>query len=112
MGRLSAPSETREKVCARRSRFFFHNIRMSVSLAMNIVPWLLRQAYLITRCRIRSYRRTSLQMMKGGKSLLELVPFCETVMFKFRKSAQALAVWKSGGSPEFGLAPRSEMACR
>ena len=75
---------------------------MAGCLDMNIVPWLVRHAaYFITRCcRVRSCGRTSLQMMKGRKSLTELVPFEETVMFKIPKTSQAVGSfeerWESG----------------
>ena len=77
------------------------NIGTAVSLDMTIVPWLVRHAaYIITRCRVRSCGRTSLQMMKGRKSLTELVPFGETVMFKISKTSQAVGSfverWESG----------------
>ena len=64
---------------------------MKLNLDMSIVPWMVRHAaYLITRCRVRSYGKTSLQLMKGQKSLTELVPFGEIVMFKIPKTSQAV----------------------
>ena len=77
------------------------NIGTAVNLDMHIVLWLVRHAaYLITRCRVHSCGRTLLQMMKGRKSVMELVPFGETVMFKIPKTSQAAGrfedKWESG----------------
>ena len=68
---------------------------------MSIVPWMVRHAaYLITRCRVRECGKKSLQLIKGRKSLSELVPFRETVMFKIPKTAQAVGSfeerWETG----------------
>ncbi len=77
------------------------NANMTMNLDMNIVPWMVRHAaYLITRCRVRSCGKTSLQLIKGRKSLTELVPFGETVMFKIPKTSQAVGSfeerWETG----------------
>ncbi len=77
------------------------NANMTMNLDMNIVPWMVRHAaYLITRCRVRSCGKTSLQLIKGRKSLTELVPFGKTVMFKIPKTSQAVGSfeerWETG----------------
>ena len=60
-------------------------IDKKIHMSMNIVPWLMRHAaYPITRCRVRSDGKTSLQLMKGCTSLVELVPFGETVWLENR----------------------------
>ena len=67
------------------------NSRMTITLDMNIVPWMVRHAsYLITRCQVRSCGKTALQLIKGRKSLTELVPFGEAVMFKIPKTFEAV----------------------
>ena len=78
-----------------------HDIGAPVTLDMAVVPWMVRHAsYIITRCRVRGCGLTSLQMMKGRKSLTELVPFGEAIMFKIPKTAQKVGSfeerWESG----------------
>ena len=73
----------------------------NITLNMNIVPWIIRHAsYLITRCRVRSHGKTSLQLMKGRTILTELVPFGETVLFKLPKPGNAVGSfedqWEEG----------------
>ena len=64
---------------------------MTIRLDLNIVPWMVRHAaYLITRCRVWSCGKTLLQLIKGWKSLMELVPFGETVMLKSPKASHAV----------------------
>ena len=77
------------------------NSNMTLNLDMNIVPWMVRHAaYLITRCRVRSCGKTSVQLIEGQKSLTKLVPFGETVMFKNPKTSQAVGsfeeTWETG----------------
>ena len=77
------------------------NSGMTLSLDLNIVSWMVRHAaYLITRGRVRSCVTTSLQLIKGRKSLAELVPFGNTVMFKIPKASQAVGSfeerWETG----------------
>ena len=64
------------------------SLSMTMSLDLNIVSWIVRHvAYFITRCRVRSCGKTSLQLIKGRKSITELVPFGETVMFKISETS-------------------------
>ena len=77
------------------------NQGMTLNLDLNIVPWMVWHAvYLIARCRARSYGKTSLQLIKGRKSLTELVPCGETVMFKIPKTSRAVGSfeerWETG----------------
>ena len=76
-------------------------LNMPVTLDMAIVPWMIRHAaYLITRCRVRKCGKTALQLIKGRKSLTELIPFGELVLFKVPKTAHAIGSfeerWESG----------------
>ena len=55
-------------------------IGQTMTLAELIVPWMIRHAaYLITRCRVRSHGKTSLQLMKGRITLLGLVMLLEAL---------------------------------
>ena len=56
-----------------------------------VVPWLVRHAaHTITSSRIREDGRTAYQLMKGRRSNVRLVPFCETVLFKTPKTQHKL----------------------
>ena len=73
------------------------NTGMEIKLNMTIVPWLVRHAaYILTRCRVRSHGKTSLQLIRGGVSNTELVPFGETVLFEIPKTAEALGSFEDG----------------
>ena len=76
-------------------------IGAKLNLSMAVIPWLIRHAaYIITRCRVRSHGKTSLQLMKGRVSLTELLPFAEVVLFKIPKTGDAVGSfedrWDSG----------------
>ena len=76
-------------------------IGAKLNLSMAVIPWLIRHAaYIITRCRVRSHGKTSLQLMKGRVSLTELLPFAEVVLFKIPKTGDAVGSfedrWNSG----------------
>ena len=73
------------------------NTGMEIKLNMTIVPWLVRYAaYILTRCRVRSHGKTSLQLIRGGVSNTELVPFGETVLFEIPKTAEAVGSFEDG----------------
>ena len=76
-------------------------IGAKLNLSMAVIPWLIRHAaYIITRCRVRSHGKTSLQLLKGRVSLTELLPFAEVVLFKIPKTGDAVGSfedrWGSG----------------
>ena len=76
-------------------------IGTDVNLDMAIIPWLVRHAaYIITRCRVRSHGRTSLQLITGRNSLTELVAFGETVVFNIPKTKDVVGSseerWETG----------------
>ena len=76
-------------------------IGQRLSLADSIVPWMIRHAaYLITRCRVRSHGKSSLQFMKARITLTEILPFGEHVMFKIPRTGDAVGSfedrWDSG----------------
>ena len=76
-------------------------VQQKVPLSSPVMPWLIRHAAaLITRCRIRPSGRTSLEIMKGRKSNVQITEFGEVVMFKIPKTkltpGKFEAHWSSG----------------